>query len=108
MTQTKSFGTSKRENHDASTFYGRSLYSVFPSRPLSESGTENAIPDLNGWVNDIYLGSSADMSVIPDNSIGLAFTSPPYNVGKDYDDDMGFNEYLELIRVVDLSSTLLI
>ena len=67
---------------------------------MSESGTENAIPDLNGWVNDIYLGSSADMSVIPDNSIGLAFTSPPYNAGKDYDDDMGFNEYLELIRQV--------
>lgn len=100
MTQTKSFGTSKRESHDASPFYGRSLYSAFPSRSLPENGTENATSDLDGWVNDIHLGSSVDMSLVPDNSVGLAFTSPPYNVGKDYDDDMGFNEYLELIRQV--------
>ena len=40
------------------------------------------------------------MQQIPDNSVALAFTSPPYNVGKDYDDDMGLNEYLDLIRDV--------
>jgi DNA modification methylase len=37
---------------------------------------------------------------IPDNSIALAFTSPPYNVGKDYDDDMSLNDYLGLIKTV--------
>jgi hypothetical protein len=29
MTQTSSFGTSKREGHDSSTFYERNLYSAF-------------------------------------------------------------------------------
>jgi site-specific DNA-methyltransferase (adenine-specific) len=37
---------------------------------------------------------------IPDNSVGLAFTSPPYNVGKDYDEDMPLESYLDLIQHV--------
>ena len=37
------------------------------------------------------------MSALPDNSVALAFTSPPYNVGKDYEDDMSMAAYLELI-----------
>jgi site-specific DNA-methyltransferase (adenine-specific) len=40
------------------------------------------------------------MEKVPDNSVALAFTSPPYNVGKEYDDDMGLREYLQLIRKV--------
>jgi site-specific DNA-methyltransferase (adenine-specific) len=40
------------------------------------------------------------MTPIPDNSVGLAFTSPPYNVGKDYDDDMSLESYLALIGQV--------
>ena len=38
------------------------------------------------------------MKKIPDNSVHLAITSPPYNVGKDYDnhnDRMGYQEYLD-------------
>jgi site-specific DNA-methyltransferase (adenine-specific) len=34
---------------------------------------------------------------IPDKSVGLAFTSPPYNVGKDYEDDINMSDYLALI-----------
>ena len=37
---------------------------------------------------------------MPDNSIALAFTSPPYNVGKDYEDDISLDNYLELIKNV--------
>ena len=43
------------------------------------------------------------MSQIPDNSIHLAITSPPYNVGKDYDnhnDRMNYQEYLEWLEKV--------
>jgi site-specific DNA-methyltransferase (adenine-specific) len=40
------------------------------------------------------------MVPVPDNSVGLAFTSPPYNVGKDYDDDMDLDAYLKLIADV--------
>lgn len=40
------------------------------------------------------------MTPIPDQSVALAFTSPPYNVGKDYDDNMSLENYLALIRSV--------
>jgi site-specific DNA-methyltransferase (adenine-specific) len=40
------------------------------------------------------------MSMIPDQGVSLAFTSPPYNVGKEYDDNMPLERYLELIRAV--------
>lgn len=57
-------------------------------------------PMLDGWVDQIYQQSSTAMDKIPDNGVALAFTSPPYNVGKEYDEDMGFEEYLALIRDV--------
>jgi len=43
------------------------------------------------------------MSKIPDNSVHLAITSPPYNVGKDYDshnDKMNYQEYLDWLEKV--------
>ena len=41
-----------------------------------------------GIVNKIYNHTSVDMHELPDNCVHLMVTSPPYNVGKDYDDDM--------------------
>ena len=40
------------------------------------------------------------MDEIPDDSIHLMITSPPYNVGKDYDDDLSLDEYLTLLTNV--------
>jgi len=40
------------------------------------------------------------MNELPDNSVGLMITSPPYNVGKDYDDDLSLEEYLLLLKRV--------
>ncbi len=43
------------------------------------------------------------MAEIPNNSIDLAITSPPYNVGKDYDnhfDKMKYQEYLDWLEKV--------
>ena len=34
---------------------------------------------------------------LPDESVALAFTSPPYNVGKDYEADLTLEQYLALI-----------
>ncbi len=49
--------------------------------------------------NKIYRGDVLEvMKKIPDNSVHLAITSPPYNVGKDYDnhnDSMNYESYLE-------------
>lgn len=55
---------------------------------------------LSEWADRVYCHTSTDMHSIPTASVGLAFTSPPYNVGKDYDDDLGMSEYLGLIESV--------
>ena len=99
-TTTSSFGTGKRVSHDSSAFYGRSLYrGIFAQTALQEE-LNVEIPDHKGWADKLYCQSSEDMSMIPDYGVGLAFTSPPYNVGKDYEDDLSLQEYLELIRNV--------
>jgi site-specific DNA-methyltransferase (adenine-specific) len=48
----------------------------------------------------LYQQSSVSMDQIPDNCVALMVTSPPYNVGKDYDDDLNIDEYLTLLRDV--------
>jgi site-specific DNA-methyltransferase (adenine-specific) len=98
MSQTQSFGTSKRESHDASAYYQRNINNWLVQAPLTEA-VEVASGDRN-WADQIYCSSSEAMTELPDNSIALAFTSPPYNVGKDYDDNMGLDEYLALIERV--------
>ncbi|MBX2998072.1 MAG: site-specific DNA-methyltransferase [Caldilineaceae bacterium] len=55
------------------------------------------VPAPGEWADRIYNGSSVDMSQIPDNSVALAFTSPPYNVGKNYEGDLSLAEYFALI-----------
>jgi len=60
---------------------------------------DNKIP-----TNEIICGDALKiMREIPDNSIHLIITSPPYNVGKDYDthnDKMNYNEYLAWLMEV--------
>lgn len=100
-TSTSSFGTSKRESHDSSSFYARSLYDSLVAAPASREELETIeVAPPGEWVDRIYCQSSQAMECIPDHSVALAFTSPPYNVGKEYDEDMGLQEYLDLIRDV--------
>jgi len=40
------------------------------------------------------------MTAIPDQSIHLMVTSPPYNVGKSYDEDLSLGEYLGFLKKV--------
>lgn len=51
-------------------------------------------------LNKLYCKSSERMDEIPDESIHLMITSPPYNVGKEYDDDLSLDEYLDLLSTV--------
>jgi len=100
-TETSSYGVGKRESHDSSAFYKRSLYDgIFVKPTPKKEMSEIEIPSPEGWVSKIYCASSTNMEKVPENSVALAFTSPPYNVGKEYDDDMGLREYLQLIRDV--------
>jgi len=40
------------------------------------------------------------MDDLPDSSVHLMVTSPPYNVGKEYDQDLSMEEYLALLKRV--------
>ena len=59
---------------------------------------ENEIPPT--CLNKIYCKSSEAMEELPDNSVHLMITSPPYNVAKEYDDDLSLDEYLDLLNAV--------
>ncbi len=107
-TKTYSFGTSSREAHDASEFYNRNIYGndLFPVFAQISAVIGNRVTKkveqrpLGEWTNRIFCHTSEDMCHIPDGAVGLAFTSPPYNVGKDFDEDLGLLEYLTLIAHV--------
>ncbi len=95
-TATQSFGTGKREGHDASAFYARRLCSVGHC-----DDREQAVYQVPPHVLDrVFPHSSEKMSELPDNSVALMVTSPPYNVGKDYDLDLSFEEYLDFLKKV--------
>jgi modification methylase len=59
---------------------------------------ENEFP--GAYENTIILGSSENMKEIPNNCLHLMITSPPYNVTKEYDEDLTLQEYLHLLRQV--------
>ena len=96
-TQTSSFGTSGRIGHNSSRFYAGRLYEGLPteSRVAYE---ENPLPaDV---VNRIFQHTSENMSELPDRSVHLMVTSPPYNVGKEYDEDLTLDEYRAFLKRV--------
>jgi len=108
-TQTSAFGVGRREGHDASAFYAR-----FNPPVLSEDDEVNRpealIEELAG--GRLFQGSSTDMHQLPDASVALVVTSPPYFVGKEYElavtgefDSMSripgtYFEFLEMLRSV--------
>ena len=96
--KTSRFGTSSRINHDSSTYYGSRLYAELGANNEGEVLPENAFPAASE--NTIILGSSEHMEAIPDTSVHLMVTSPPYNVTKEYDEDLSLQEYLSLLRQV--------
>jgi DNA modification methylase len=94
-TSTTSFGASKRESHDSSAYYARRM--VRTSAP----GDVGEVRDAPANVLDrIFVQSSESMGQLPDDCVALMVTSPPYNVGKDYDEDLDLDEYLDLLRRV--------
>ncbi len=96
-TQTSSFGSSKRESHDATAFYKSKLYKN-QQKESSKIQEINLLP--SEYENIILNKSSESMKEIPDSSIHLIITSPPYNVRKDYDEDFSLKEYLKFLNRV--------
>jgi len=96
--KTSSFGTTSRISHDSSQYYNSKLYSELPGNNGSHPIPDNLFPPE--YENTIILGSSENMKEIPDNSLHLMITSPPYNVTKEYDENLSLKEYLQLLKNV--------
>ncbi len=97
-TSTSAFGVSRRESHDASAFYGR-----FTPPALS---TEASVAHDRA-LDKLIVGDARHMDEVPDSSVALVVTSPPYFAGKEYEESLGergvpatYLEYLDLLRDV--------
>lgn len=98
-TATSNFGVSRREGHDSSGFYAR-----FRPPELSDDDT---VLDPKPVEQPFVLGDSRHMAELPDNSVALVVTSPPYFAGKQYEEELeaegvpsSYAEYLELLHDV--------
>ena len=94
-TSTSTFGTNGRISHDSTPFYERAIHE---GEAEAETGAEQTAPAevLNTLINH----SSETMSELPDRSVHLMVTSPPYNVGKEYDEDLSLDDYRALLKRV--------
>lgn len=97
-TATSNFGVGKRENHDASAFYER-----FSMPEISDDDTVNVAP----VADQIFVHDASDMPELPDNSVALVATSPPYFAGKAYEEALGqgaipedYVAYLKMLSAV--------
>jgi len=96
-TQTSAFGSPGRINHDSSKFYSSRLYDDMPKEEPVEYLENHLEPSK---IDRLFLKSSEKMEDLPDNSIHLMVTSPPYNVGKEYDQNLTLEEYRNFLRRV--------
>ena len=97
-TATSSFGVSKRESHDASAFYGR-----FATPEISD---DREI-DPHKAIDAVFDHAAESMPEVPDKSVALVVTSPPYFAGKEYEQALGeghvpgsYLEYLDMLTNV--------
>lgn len=97
-TVTSAFGTPGRIGHDSSKFYNSKLYGEKKEIKTVLDSAEDIILETD--LNKIYCKSSENMDEIPNDSIHLMVTSPPYNVQKEYDDDLSLDEYRTLLKNV--------
>ena len=96
-TVTSSFGSPGRIGHDSTKFYNSRLYEG-QTVPAEVTYSENPINPL--FLNKIFCKSSETMEEVPDCSIHLMITSPPYNVTKEYDENLSLTEYRDLLKRV--------
>jgi DNA modification methylase len=97
-TATSPFGVSKRESHDASGFYARFTPPILTADCSISAGKE---------LDKLIVGDARHMPEVPDASVALVVTSPPYFAGKEYEASLGevgvpatYLEFLDLLRDV--------
>jgi len=96
-TETSSFGAPGRIGHDSTKFYNSRLYDGQRFKPPAQYIENKIAPSL---LDRIFCKSSENMDEIPDYSVHLMVTSPPYNVTKEYDENLTLGEYRELLKKV--------
>src|SRR4030042_1987141 len=94
-TRTSAFGSPGRINHDATAFYSSRLYEELPQE-TKVMYEENLVPAES--IDKILCRSSESMEELPSSSVHLMVTSPPYNVGKEYDENLTLEEYRQFLR----------
>ncbi len=92
QTAMNGFGGTERVNHDSSGFYSRKMF----SGAVCDQGGEHE-NGLGRHLDTVLCKDSRHLDTIPDSSVHLMVTSPPYNVGKDYDTDMDMDEYMSML-----------
>lgn len=99
-TATSRFGVGRREAHDSRDFYVR----FHP--PAISQDAQLAAPSA-APANLLVCGDARRMDELADRSVALVVTSPPYFVGKEYEEAVGqghvpasYLEYLKLLRDV--------
>ena len=75
----------------------KGFVSTFQDKELKEIFHENNISKIR---NQIFTKSSEEMNELIDKCISLTVTSPPYNIGKDSDEDLSDDEYWKMITKV--------
>ena len=99
-TRTRAFGSGRRENHDATGFYGR----FAPPLLSDDADVRPAVA-----VDQLFCGDAAAMTdaQVADKSVALVVTSPPYFAGKEYEEELGadhvpasYVDYLECLTEV--------
>jgi DNA modification methylase len=97
-TATANFGSSRRESHDASGFYGR-----FVAPELSSD--DNVEVNDPGVIDAIHCGDISELQNLEPNSVALVVTSPPYFAGKAYEESLGENgvpaDYFEYLAMLE-------
>jgi modification methylase len=95
-TRSSTFGSPGRISHDSRRFYSSRLYGE--RGPAASSAQDRRLATSS--LDRLLLKSSEDMDELPDNSVHLMVTSPPYNAGKEYDRDLTLEEYLGMLERV--------
>jgi DNA modification methylase len=97
-TATSNFGVGSRESHNASAFYAR-----FQPKEISP---EDTLAEPFTLSKPLVCGDSRSLA-LPDNSVALVITSPPYFAGKEYEEALGqgvipatYVDYLEMLSEV--------
>jgi len=96
-TETSSFGSPGRIGHDSTKFYKSRLYDGQRIETPAQYIENKVTPPI---LDRIFCKSSERMDEIPDYSIHLMVTSPPYNVTKEYDENLTLDEYRGLLKKI--------